>query len=139
MGIAYTIDEARGVSFALWDGLITAADWLAHVRRLTSEPQWPPSRALHLADIRTAGLDGSINEAAFREAAALYGRHKRFDGLKAAIVAGDAYPAARLFEDVIGQHGAVVIAFNSLNPACDWLGIDTAHASETLATLYRDR
>jgi hypothetical protein len=51
--------------------------------------------------------------------------------LKAAIVAGDAYARSRVFEDFIAQHLAIVIAFNTLRPACEWLGIETERAAGT--------
>ena len=135
MSIGYRIDEDQGVTFVLWDGVVTAAEWFTHVRQLTADPKWPPSRALHLADLRSARLDPSIDRAALSEAAALLGRHKRVDAVKAAIVAGPSYEQARMFEDVIAPHHALVFAFNSLTPACDWLGIDPNHAAQTLATL----
>ena len=135
MSIGYKIDEDRGIAFVRWDGVVTAAEWLIHVRQLIADPKWPPSRALHLSDLRSARLDPSIDQAALSEAAALLGSHTRIDGLKAAIVAGDAYEQARMFEDVIARHRAMVFAFNSLNPACDWLGIDTGHAAQILASL----
>jgi hypothetical protein len=133
MSIGYTIDD--GTAFVRWDGVVTAAEWLRHVRQLVADPMWPPFRARQLSDLRSARLDASIDEAAFGEAAALFGSNSRIDGLKAAIVAGAAYPQARMFEDVIARHGATVFAFNSLNPACDWLGVDVDHASQTLASL----
>jgi hypothetical protein len=135
MSIVYSIEEDRGIAFAVWEGLVTAAEWLTHVRHLVADPKWPPSRALHLSDLRSARLDPSIDKAALSEAALLFGSHQRIDGLKAAIVAGDAYEQARMFEDLIARHRAIVIAFNSLSPACYWLGVDANHAERTLTSL----
>ena len=135
MSITYSIDEDLGMVFVLWDGTVTAAEWLTHVRRLTADARWPTSRAL--SDLRSARLDSSIDDAVLREAAGLFGSHHQIDRLKTAIVAGDAYEQARVFEDVIARHRALVIAFNSLKPACDWLGIDVAAADEALASLRR--
>ena len=48
------------------NGSLTYGDWL-----LT--PAWPPSRALHLSDLRSADIDESINQAVLTEAAGLFG------------------------------------------------------------------
>jgi hypothetical protein len=139
MSIGYRIDEDQGVAFVLWDGVVTAAEWLAHIRQMIADPRWPPARALHLTDLRSARLDASIDAAVLREAAALFGSHKGIEGLKAAIVAGHSFEQARIFEDVIAQHQALVFATNSLNPACAWLGIDAGHAEQTLASMRPPR
>lgn len=137
MSIVYRIEEERGIAFVLWDGMVTGDEWLRHVRRLIVDPKWPPAQALHLSDLRSARIDGSINTTALQEAAALFGSNERIAGLKAAIVAGDAYVQARIFEDLIAQHRGSVIAFNSLGPACAWLGVETGHAEQALEELRR--
>jgi hypothetical protein len=135
MSINYRIDEDRGVAFVLWDHVVTADEWLSHVRRLVADPMWPPLRGLHLSDLRSARIDRSINAAVLEEASALFGSDTRISTLKAAIVAGDAYAQSRVFEDFIAQHRAIVIAFNTLRPACEWLGIDTEDAQRELEAL----
>jgi hypothetical protein len=135
MSIAYRIDQ--GVAIVLWDGLVTGDEWLAHVRRLVADPAWPPSRSLHVSDLRSAVIDESINQAVLTEAAALLGSHPRIQQLKAAIVAGDAFAHARRFEDLIARHRGTVFAFNSLRPACDWLGIDQTLVEQSLDVLRR--
>jgi hypothetical protein len=135
MSINYTIDEDHGIAFALWDGIITRDEWLTHVRQLVADPAWPPSRGLHLSDLRSAHLDLSLDAAAQSEGAAVLGSHRRIRELKAAIVAGPSYAPSRLFEDLIAPHQALVFAVNSLTPACDWLGIDVAYAEQALASL----
>jgi len=129
----YRVEEERGVAFVLWDGVVTADEWLTHVRRLVVDPQWPP--ALHLSDLRSAQIAPSIDEAVMREAVDLFGRHDKFAGLRAAIVAGDAFQKARIFEDMVAHHWGLVFTFNSLGPACGWLGIDHEYAEQALESL----
>jgi hypothetical protein len=133
MSIVYRIEN--GVALVLWDGLVKADEWLAHVRRLVADPAWPPSRAIHLSDLRSADIDASINNAVLMEAAGLFGSHANIRQLRAAIVAGDAYAKARMFEDLIARHRGMVFAFNSLRPACSWLGIDVNETEQSLEIL----
>jgi hypothetical protein len=133
MSIAYRIDD--GVAIVFWDGLVKADEWLTHVRRLVADPAWPPSRGLHLSDLRSARIDESVDHAALTEAVALFGAHDRIRELRAAIVAGESFANARLFEDLIARQRGVVFAFNSLRPACDWLGIDPAKVEQSLELL----
>lgn len=63
MSIVYRIDKGKGFTVVLWDGVVTADAFLAHVRRLSSDADWPPSRRLHLSDLRHTALDASMDEA----------------------------------------------------------------------------
>ena len=42
MGIVYRIDQDCGVAVVLWDGRVTADEFLAHTRRLLADTEWPP-------------------------------------------------------------------------------------------------
>ena len=42
MSIVYRVDENLGVTFVVWDGTVTADQFLAHVRRLIADVNWPP-------------------------------------------------------------------------------------------------
>ena len=134
MSITYRIDRDRGVTFVLWSSVVTGDEFLAHVRRLTAEPGWPPAPGRkQLTDLRALSDHSSIDEAVMREAAAIYAAHPDFGRLKVAIVAGDTFDKASVFGRLTYQ--ASVITFNSLNPACAWLGIDPAEATRALQDL----
>lgn len=135
MSIVYRINQERGVAFVVWDGLVTADEWLAHVRRLLADADWPPDRRLHLSDLRTATPDASIDEMVLKQAADLFGTHPQVGHLRAAIVAGDAFEKAGIFERLITRYRPFVFVFNTLHPACGWLGIDVADAQRTLESL----
>jgi hypothetical protein len=117
VSIRYRIDEDLGVTFVRWDGIVTANEFLAHVRRLTTDPAWPPHRLMQLTDLRALADHSSIDDATLAEAASLFGAHPRIQNLKAAIVAGDTLVKANLFERLVARF-ASVITFNSLNRAC---------------------
>jgi hypothetical protein len=135
MSIVYRIDD--GVAVVLWAGLVTADEWLAHVRHMVADPAWPPARGLHLSDLRSARIDASIDHAALSAGAALFGAHDKIGDIRAAIVAGESFANARLFEDLIARQHGMAFAFNSLRPACDWLGVDPAAVEASLELLRK--
>ena len=81
MSIVYRIDRAQGITIVLWDGAVTADEYLAHVRRLLSDADWPLHRHRQLGDLRTASVD-AIDEATLETAAALFGKHPEITHFK---------------------------------------------------------
>ena len=121
----------------VWTDVVTADEFLAHVRRLSSDADWPPPGRLHLSDMRKASLDPSLDEATIDEAATLYARHRqKIDKMKIAIVADTAFDKAVAFERVMERHGATVIVFNFLDSARKWLNIDADEVDRALQELY---
>ena len=135
MSIVYRHDQARGTTYVLWDGIVTANEFLTHVRKLVADPRWPLEARRHLSDLRTASVEASIDEAVLKQAADLFGVHPKIGVVRAAIVAGDAFVKAGQFERLIARYRPFVFVFNSLNPACRWLGIDREEVEDTLQTL----
>jgi CheY-like chemotaxis protein len=136
--IVYSIDPRLGTTFVLWHGTVTADDLLAHVRRLTADPGWPPDEKRQLSDLRTAILDASIDTDVLRAAAELLGRNPEISNLRAAaIVAPESFEKAGLFERFVTPYGPFVFVFITLDPASAWLGIDAAEAERALRTLRR--
>ena len=77
-------------------------------------------------------MDASIDESVLKQAADLYGAHPKIARVRAAIAAGDAFAKAGVFERLIAPYRPFVFVFNSLNPACGWLGIDAREPERTL-------
>ena len=124
MSIVYRIDKEKGYTLVVWEGVVTADEFLAHIRRLSSDTDWPPPRRLHLSDLHTASLDASMDEAILQAAAHLYGQHlDKIASMKVAIVANSAFWKAVEFERIISQYGAFAIVFNALPTACTWLNL----------------
>jgi hypothetical protein len=125
MSIMSHIDQQKGITLVLWNELVTAEEWLAHVSRLCSDPDWPPLRRLQLIDLQTAFLDPSIDERILERGANLYGQHSnKLENLKVAVVAPEAYRKGIIFESLMSRYEATVITFNSLDTACVWLGLE---------------
>ena len=136
MSIAYHVDEKMGVTFVSWNGLVSADMFLNHVRRLSSDTNWPTAKRLHLSDLRTTSLDASMDDATLEKASRLYGEHPdKITDLRVAVVAEDAFWKAVAFERLISKYRALVVVFNSLSTACTWLGIDAEKADAKLKQL----
>ena len=143
MSIVYRIDQERGLAVVLWDGRVTADEFLAHARRLLADAEWPPPEGRHLTDLRSAIVDASIDDAVLKEAADLFGTHPKIAGLRVAIVAVDAFVQAAVdafvetgvFERLIPRHRPLMFVFDSLNPACEWLGVDANDVGRSLQSL----
>jgi hypothetical protein len=133
MSIVYRIDKEKGYTLVLWVGVVTADEFLTHVRQLSSDADWPPPGRLHFADLRIASLDASMDEVILQAAADLYGQHPdKIASMKVAIVADNAFWKAIEFERIISQYGAVVIVFNALPTACIWLDLDASEVESQL-------
>ena len=135
MSIVYLIDPDPGVTYVVWDGTITADQWMTHVRRLLSDPDWPPAARLHLSDLRTATIDASIDDGVLKKAVELFGQHPNIANLRVAIVAGGELHRAGIFERLSMRYPMFVFSFNTLRPACEWLGIDADQAERILRPL----
>jgi hypothetical protein len=137
MSIVYRVDERLGTAFVVWQGTVTAEEFLAHVRRLTADADWPPDQRKHLTDLRSAIVDVSIDDQVLKTAADLFGKHPKTGKLRVAVVAADSYIKAGTFEKLIAPHQVLLFVFNSIRPACGWLGIDVADAEAILQALGR--
>jgi hypothetical protein len=138
MSIVYGIEDDMGAALVVWDGPSRAESFQAHARRLMSDPRWPARAGRHLADLRTAVLDASIDQAVLKAIADLYGTHPRIAQIRAAVVVGEAFEKAEAFAHFISGYRPSVIVFNSLDIACTWLGIRVDEAEPRLERLRRE-
>jgi len=135
VSILYRIAKDEGIALDLWDGIVTADEYLASVQRLIDDTNWPPHRHLHLGDLQTALLDPSLDESALRRVAAIYGQH--LDILaktKSAIVANEAFARSLFFQQLMTSSVSMVV-FNDLSTACRWLGVETDWAGCVLSEM----
>jgi hypothetical protein len=135
MSIVYEIDKRKGITYVVWDGRIGADEYLAHVERLLSDPDWPPSRRLHLSDLRSVLLDPALDESVLQKAANLFSRHPYISTVKTAIVAHQAFEKAVTYEHLSSKFEPSMIVFHDLRTACTWLGIDADGARQVLDAL----
>jgi hypothetical protein len=139
MGIAYKIDPEAGVTYVVYDGIVTGEDFIAHTHRLIADPAWPPGRRLHLTDMTTQSAPHTLSPETIRSAADMWAPHtERIKKLRLAAVANDAFSNAQIFESTMNPHGPTIIVFNTLSTACVWLGIDADRAYEALRNLRQE-
>ncbi len=138
MPIAYRIDQEAGVSLVVWDGMITAEEFLAHARRICADPDWPTGRRRHLTDLRSGTLDASITLPVLQQAADIYGAHPSIASLKVALVSAPNYREAVQFERLFLRYQTRVVVFTTLDEGCTWLGLDLRRTEQALAALREE-
>jgi hypothetical protein len=130
--IVYHIDKKAGITYVIWDGVVAAETYIAHVKRLLADPDWPPARGLHLSDLRSASLDSTIDKTVLEQAVAMFRAHPKTPIVRTAIVAHGAFQQALLYERLVSAIEPSVIVFHNLDTACIWLGTDPASAAREL-------
>ena len=135
MTIIYQIDKQVGVTYVVWDGVVVAEQYIAHVKRLLADPDWPPDRGLHLSDLRSTSLDPTIDKAVLEKTVSMFAEHPKISTVKTAIVAHAAFQRALMYERLISPIEPSVIVFHNLDAACMWLGTDSESAARTLKSL----
>ena len=121
----------------VWDGVVTADDWRAHLREMFADPDWPVG-SKNLTDLRTADVS-TITPEDRASIVTMYAPYAdKVRGQKSAAVAGDNFDASREFEDQKEPAGLSLIVFNDLLNACTWLGIDKAVAQATVSELRQE-
>lgn len=134
MPIKYFIDKDLGLTLVRWHGLVTAEEFLAHTHKLSSDSDWPPFKCLHLTDLRTATLHESVNDEILLRVAEIYSVHPKVRSFKVAIVAGEAFDKATVFQRLMQTYVSVIV-FHNFSTACLWLGINEEQTDHTLGSL----
>ena len=137
MGIAYRVDGAIGLVVTVVDGTVTAADLHDLAGRQRADPEW------HAATRSITDARGAVTEPTSVEEleafAAFYARLRAGDSpLRGAIVAGNDFDQASRYSDNRTEQGSRTIAFNSLETACTWLGVDAGTTAAVIAALRRE-
>jgi hypothetical protein len=138
MGIAYSCDKARGISYEVWEGVVTGDEWVQHVRRQVADRDWPAGDK-SLTDLQLVSERSSIGKAEIKQASAVYRtKGDKLAAGRSAVVVGKSFQKSPLFELFASRHGLRVIVFNDIGTACKWLGIDSKEA-EQMVKLLRAR
>ena len=135
MSIMYSIDNDLGLTLVRWHGMVTAEEFLAHTHKLSTDSHWPPSKYLHLADLRTATLHESVNQDILLKIAEMYSVQPKARSLKVAIVVtAEVFNKATVFQRLMLTYMSVFV-FISFSTACNWLNISQEKADRTLDSL----
>ena len=135
MGIAYSCDKEKGVSYEVWAGVVTGNDWVEHVRRQVADPEWPAGDR-SLTDLQLISKDSSIGKAEMEQVVALYrAQPAKLAQGRAAVVAGNEFQLSPLFRIFTSRHGFRLIVFSDMSLACKWLGLDLHEAERSIVRL----
>jgi len=134
MPIRYSIEKDLGLTLVRWHGLVTAEEFLAHTHKLTSDSDWPPFRFLHLTDLRTVTLHESVDDNILLQIAEIYRAHPKVRNFKIAVVAGEVFDRATVFQRLVQTYMSVIV-FHSFSTACVWLNISPEKTEQTLDSL----
>ena len=135
MGIAYYCDKDKGVSYEVWEGVVTGRDWVEHVRRQVDDPDWPAGDR-SLTDLQLVSRNSSIGKAEMEQVVDLYrAQPAKLAQGRAAVVAGKDFQLSPLFRIFTSRHGFRLIVFNDMLLACKWLGLDSNEAERSIAWL----
>jgi hypothetical protein len=135
MGIGYSCDKDKGVSYEVWAGLVTGSDWVEHVRRQVSDPEWPAGDR-SLTDLQQVSKDSSIGKAEMQQVVTLYrAQPAKLSQGRAAVIAGKDFESSPLFQLFTSRHGFRLILFSDLTLACKWLGLDPKEAERSIVLL----
>jgi hypothetical protein len=135
MGILHVCDKQKNIIFVVWDGRVTADDWLNQAPKLLAEPDWPHISRV-IGDAQTASDTASIGDKELEAVAALFGAHpETVVKKKVAVLANNMFGRARKFGAQLERFGTSLVVFNRLDTACMFLGIDPIETEETLEQL----
>jgi hypothetical protein len=135
MGIIHLSDRQRGVSFIVWDGEVTADDWLRHIKALVADPDWPAIPRF-ITDLRTVSDTSTIGVQEVNRITDVFGENlETFTRKTNAVVARDEFRRAKRFGELIERFGTFSVVFNSLDTACIFLGIDLEDTRQTIEEL----
>jgi hypothetical protein len=136
MGIRYQIDKAKGITFELYEGPISAEEYFEHILKMAADPDWPGHRNIQLVDMRKRSLDKLIDKASLDKAAdIIINLWSKPAKLKVIIVATDAYMSSSALKHLMFKFPLRVTVFNNLTIACDFLDIDLEETEQILSHL----
>ena len=136
MGIAFRTSRPSGLSVAVWDGEVTAAQRNAHISAIAADPEWGAG-ALLLTDLTSVAEASRPTPAEVLEAASSFVEHvaAQVRNAKWAMVAGETFAHAQRFSAYVEEAVQRLIVFNELDTACTWLGVDVAEVRSVVADL----
>ncbi len=135
MGISYRILPQKGVTIVLWQGEVGMDEMLAQLQRLNKDPDWPPSKGLQITDLRDVHLNEITVEMLRQTVETMSIAPNKLAHIKMAIVARDEFRKSATFARMMDKFQTTIVVFNSLDNACDWLGLDYRDVEQVLVEL----
>ncbi len=132
MGIDYIYRADQRLMIVVWDGMIKAGQWRAHLIRIFADPDFRRAE-IQLTDLRYSTIDPSISDnAIYRAVGFLVRRRELIAQKKLAIVAGSEWEKPKLVEHLIQHLTVRPIVFTNLVTACTWLNLDVVDIGQEI-------
>jgi hypothetical protein len=136
MGIVYRIDKGIGITYVVWDGMVTDEEFHAHTQRMLADPEWPPAGKKHLIDLTTVDSSDLISVPALQAGIEHWNTlPDRIAGMRIILVAMDGFEDSPVFETMIPAFNPNILVFHTVPMACVWIGIDPAATERVLEGL----
>jgi len=139
MGIAYRVNDPKGVSVSAWTGDVTPEEAMRHLAFLAATPEWGATGRIltDLTGVSRAALPDreQVSELADAFVAQIASRTQP---TKWAVVASAAFNRALQFGDEIHGSQHRLLVFLDLASACIWLGVDLARVRPVLDALREE-
>jgi hypothetical protein len=133
MPIAYRCDGVKGITYAVWHGLVSAQQWEANANRQFEDPEWPAGE-LYITDLASALID-DLEVSKISDRMAEKYRDRITHPLKHAIISPANFSTVDKFQESMSKRGFNYMVFTDLATACFWLGIDFKTADNTMREL----
>jgi hypothetical protein len=127
MGTAYVTDAIQGLTVAVWEGDVSAAEWREHLDLVLGEADLPACR-LFLADIRGAADVSTIDDTHLDAMASRFAGAAPV-GSRVAIVASSLFRGAQTYQSYTMSRRVETAVFFDVPSACSWLGVDLETAN----------
>lgn len=135
MSIVYRIDHEIGITYVVWDGMVTDEEFLAHTQRMLTDPEWPPAGKRHFIDATTVHSFDVVSALALKQAAAKWNILSKTAGIRIVLVAKDGFEESRVFQTMVPLFTPTIMVFHTIPTACVWIGIDPGATERVLEVL----
>jgi hypothetical protein len=134
VSVAFRIVRGLRLTIVVFDGEVTAAEWLETARDIYAHPDWSPG-PLNLTDVSTA----DISALTLDDRAEILGANglqvELLEGMKSAVVAGPNFESSHAFTGTNPDRGLKMIVFTDLDLACAWLDVAVERVRPIVAEL----
>ena len=136
MSIVYRIDKKIGITYVVWDGMVTDEEYHAHTQRMLADPEWPPAGKRQFIDLTTVHSSNVISVRALQEGIRQWNTlPEKIAGMRMVLVARDDFVDSPIFETMVPAFDPNILVFHTVPTACVWIGIDPATTERVLDDL----
>ena len=139
MGIAYRCDGTAGLSVSVWEGTITPDEARQHIANLAADPDWGACRFV-VTDLSRVSQAARPTPERMTELAEVFLRQlaRKTAIVKWAFVADRELAQAATLEAHMAHEVRRMLVFDSLEPACKWLGVGIGDVQEIVTELCKE-